>query len=98
LASKDGSSFYGTSKSMEVKLSRLDYVKYDELSQNDQVVFKTICADLEDQILCRLGPGRASSLAITKLEECYMWIGKGIRDSQVARDGKAPLMEERSNS
>jgi hypothetical protein len=41
---------------------------------------------------------RSKAQAITKLEECYMWIGKAIRDDQIARSGSAPLQEERINS
>lgn len=32
-----------------------------------------------------LANGRAKSLALTSLEECYMWIGKAIRDEQLAK-------------
>lgn len=42
-----------------------------------------------------LPKGRAQSLAITKLEECYMWIGKGLRDKQVARGGSSEELKER---
>lgn len=35
------------------------------------------------------------SLAITKLEECYMWIGKAIRDEQIARGGDNKHVPER---
>ena len=44
-----------------------------------------------------LPEGRAKSLALTKLEECYMWIGKAIRDAQMKRNGGAELQEERKN-
>jgi len=36
---------------------------------------------------------RAKALAITKLEEVYMWIGKAIRDDQIKRNGSAELQE-----
>lgn len=78
-------------------MSRFNYVKYDEQAQSDQDVLKAMVENLADNIIVRLRPGRASSLAITKLEEVYMWIGKGIRDDQIARNGDAPLMEERKN-
>ena len=41
---------------------------------------------------------RTVALALTKLEECYMWIGKAIRDDQIERNGSAELQEERTNS
>jgi len=40
---------------------------------------------------------RAKALAITKLEEVYMWIGKAIRDDQIKRNGSAELQEERKD-
>ena len=73
-----------------------DYVKYDEQAQQEQDNAKVVCTELETQI-AKLGPGRAQALARTKLEECYMWIGKAIRDNQVMRNGGAELMEERKN-
>lgn len=40
---------------------------------------------------------RAKALALTKLEECYMWIGKGVRDDQIKRNGSAELQEKRKD-
>lgn len=77
---------------------RFDYVKYDEESLRNQEVAKRVCDDVRACIETNLKPGRAASLAMTKLEEVYMWIGKQIRDDQIARSGSAPLQEERSNS
>lgn len=77
-------------------MSRFDYVEYDDIAQADQDAAKTLVSCLESRIES-LGAGRARSLAITKLEECYMWIGKQIRDDQIARNGSAPLQEERKN-
>lgn len=76
---------------------RFDYVKYDQTAIDDQNVFKELCLAIEDTIACRLNPGRYTSLAITTLEEFYMWIGKQIRDDQIARNGTAELQEERKN-
>lgn len=36
-------------------------------------------------------------MAITKLEEFYMWVGKAIRDEQLLRNGSAELQEERKD-
>lgn len=75
-------------------MSRFDYVKYDEKAQKVQELFKHQVEVLEFNmklIVC----GRAQSLALTKLEEFYMWIGKAIRDDQIARSGSAELQEER---
>ena len=78
-------------------MSRFDYVKYDEAGVAQQQAFKNYCQGLEGHI-SELKSPRAVALALTKLEECYMWIGKAIRDDQIARNGSAELQEERNNS
>lgn len=78
-------------------MSRFDYVRYDEESQRNQEHAKLLCDNVRAAIETNLKPGRAASLALTKLEECYMWIGKAIRDDQIARNGSAPLQEERKD-
>jgi len=75
---------------------RFDYVKYDDMATADQALFKRQCTSIETQIE-QHKPGRAKALALTALEECYMWIGKMIRDEQIERNGSAPLQEERKN-
>lgn len=77
-------------------MSRFDYVKYDEDSENPQLEAKTDFIAIAEKIE-NLGPSRAASLALTKLEEAYMWVGKAIRDNQIARSGSATLQEERKN-
>lgn len=79
-------------------MGRFDYVQYDGQATIDQVEFKNKFVELEKEVVQRLQPGRATSLVFTKLEEAYMWIGKAIRDDQIARDGEAKLQEERNNS
>lgn len=76
--------------------NRFDYVKYDETSQILGNAAKRKALEFEDFIENSLAPGRAKSLALTKLEEVYMWIGKAIRDEQVEKRG-AELQEERNN-
>lgn len=71
-------------------MSRFDYVNYDDVAAHDQAAAKTKCQDLET-LINSLGPGRSQSVAHTKLEECYMWIGKAIRDVQIQRNGSAEL-------
>ncbi len=83
--------------------SKFDYVAYDDDAQNDQTRAKELMIALEAHVntIGYAYPaqcGRAKALAITKLEEAYMWIGKAIRDEQIARNGSAPLQEERTNS
>ncbi len=79
-------------------MSRFDYVKYDEIACALQEGFKLDVSLLEARIDAALISPRARALAITKLEECYMWIGKAIRDDQIARNGKAELQEGRTNA
>ena len=67
---------------------RFDYVLYDKKAAMDQATFKQMFQALEGGIASQLGQSRPASLAMTKLEEAYMWIGKAIRDDQIARDGK----------
>lgn len=77
-------------------MSRFDYVRYDDQAQKTQDQFKAAMISIEAMIET-LKNGRAKALALTKIEECYMWIGKAIRDEQIERNGLAELMEERKN-
>lgn len=79
-------------------MNRFDYVKYDERSVTVQDHFKTAFTALAHQTEVMLPKGRAQALAITKLEEAYMWIGKAIRDAQIERnEGEFELQEERKD-
>jgi len=79
-------------------MSRFDYVKYDGLSQAAQELAKEKAKELET-VIEAFPNGRAKSLALTKLEEVYMWIGKMIRDEQLVRyAANTVLQEERTNS
>lgn len=78
-------------------MSRFDYVKYDEKSASLQALFKIAFDNLASAIE-GLSKGRAQSLAITKLEEAYMWVGKALRDEQISRSVQVELQEERTNS
>jgi hypothetical protein len=82
-------------------MSRFDYVQYDEIAKVQQAVYKELFSTLEDSVK-GLSPGRATSLILTKLEEAYMWVGKAIRDDQIARyevkGEETPLQEQRCNS
>lgn len=75
-------------------MSRFDYIKYDDVSLSLQSEakqsFEAMAAAIET-----LPPGRAQALALTKLEEAYMWVWKAIRDAQVARSAATPLNESR---
>jgi hypothetical protein len=81
-------------------MGRFDYVKYDENSAAQQSVFKKQCEILEQLIENNIKDGRSKSLALTNLEQVYMWIGKGIRDDQRAKDvnaGRNTVLQENRN-
>jgi hypothetical protein len=75
---------------------RFSYVQYDTKAVELQAKFKAKFEELES-LATEIEDGRAKSLVMTKLEEAYMWVGKGIRDSQVKRNGSAPEQPERNN-
>lgn len=86
--------------------SRFDYVAYDSVASDLQNQAKKQVQELgvlieslgRSQGLPPANVARAKALAFTKLEEVYMWIGKAVRDDQIARNGSAPLQESRTNS
>lgn len=79
-------------------MSRFDYMKYDAQAELKQTELKAAIANVEGYVELHLpDSNRAKSLILTKLEEAYMWMGKAIRDDQIARNGSAPLMEERKD-
>lgn len=71
-------------------MSRFDYVKFDEKSVKDITSIKSMFEILELNIVSTLEPGRARALALTSLEEAYMWVGKAVRDTQVERGDSTP--------
>ena len=76
---------------------RFDYVKYDEKALEYQDIFKHQFVLLDGMIEQNLISPRAKALVLTKLEEAFMWVGKAIRDDQIARNGSAHLQEERKD-
>jgi hypothetical protein len=77
--------------------NRFDYVAYDDRATAQQATFKEVFQQIERFVAADLQAGRATSLVLTKLEEAYMWVGKAIRDEQIARNGAAALQEQRNN-
>lgn len=80
-----------------VKGGRFDYVRYDDASAANQQKAKDLMQQVEAFINGDLGSGRPQSLALTHLEEVYMWIGKAIRDGQVARGVQVEDEPKRTN-
>jgi len=64
---------------------RFSHIEYDGKSRQQQERATAICTELEEFIVKELGHDRASSLALTRLEECLMWVRKQIRDDQICR-------------
>jgi hypothetical protein len=73
-------------------MNRFDYVAYDEISQIQQAMFKEKYEVLTSNIE-ELNQDRAALLALTKLEESYMWVGKAIRNNQLDRNSETKLEE-----
>lgn len=80
---------------MVKKTTRFDYVKYDDKALLIQDEFKQRVFHLEQAIDTELSSPRAKAIALTKLEEVYMWIGKAIRDDQIIRNDLTELNESR---
>lgn len=78
--------------------SRFDYIRYDQMSADAQESLKKKYQEIEAMVAAHLPDGRAKSLCLTALEESYMWTGKGIRDSQIARDSLTAHVPERTNA
>jgi hypothetical protein len=68
-------------------MSRFDYVQYDDVGKAKQADAKDLFTEVETAINT-LADGRSKSLALTKLEEAYMWVGKAIRDEQIVRSSE----------
>lgn len=63
--------------------SRFAYVDYDGPSAAISGSIRKTAVAMEHAIN-QLPDGRPKSLALTKLEEAFMWAGKAIRDRQMA--------------
>lgn len=67
---------------------RFNFVTYDDQSKEKSEAIKKAVANLEDVVENNLqGDSRAKSILLTKLEECFMWVGKAVRDDQLKRSG-----------
>ena len=65
-------------------MSRFDYVKYDEEAIKTQIEIRESVERVE-QLINKLSKFDGKRKALDKLEECYIWIGKAIRDDQIER-------------
>ena len=69
-------------------IKTFDSIKYDQISINLQEIAKEKCESLE-KMINTLGNGREQAVAKTKLEECFAWIEKAIRNDQITRTSKS---------
>jgi len=69
-----------------LKTNRFDYVRYDEHAQKFSERLKALFIDLHDAV-DELQPSRELALAVTNLEQAFMWVGKAIRNDQLVRTG-----------
>lgn len=60
--------------------------RFDSQSMIDSEYAKKLVKDLETFITYDFASSREQSLALTRLEELHMWIGKMIRDAQLKRN------------
>ncbi len=65
--------------------TRFDFVKYDAVSVETQQHFKRVYVSLANMIE-GMPDGRAKAIALTKLEESFMWVGKALADDQIKSD------------
>lgn len=68
-------------------MNRFDYVRYDAAAHAASDEMKQAFIAVETAVEAKLAAGRAKALVMTKLEEAFMWVGKAIRDEQVAKRG-----------
>ena len=74
--------------------NRFRYVDYDGPSAATSGKIRKLMAVVEHAIM-ELPESRPRSLALTKLEESFMWVGKAIRDTQDERDAETREAEWR---
>ena len=58
--------------------SKFEHVDFDTGQVEKSNLVRGSAIDLADAIEDVLPPGRERSLAMTKLEECLMWVNRGI--------------------
>jgi hypothetical protein len=69
-------------------MGRFDYVEWDEYSEKVSGDFKTAYEAIEVMLNEFLDSSRELSLALTKLDESFMWVGKAIRTDQLTRQAE----------
>jgi hypothetical protein len=73
---------------------RFDGIKFDKDTAELHAVLKKQFEELADN-LSLLGSGRSMAKALNRLEESFMWVGKGLRDLQAK--GQKPQVKKESS-
>jgi hypothetical protein len=81
----------------DIMKNRFDYIAFDEIAKARQLHIKKQFEELAAEI-GEFGISRPVSLAMTALEEAYMWVGKANRDEQIKRNNLSQLQEGRGDS
>lgn len=66
-------------------MTRFDYVEFDDFSDELSQESKEKCKAIEYYLQYNFRDSREKECALTKLEECFMWIGKAIKEDQNKR-------------
>lgn len=72
-------------------MTKFDHEVFDEVSQDHAKTLKILTENLDGAIrgIHQGGQTRYTSLALTSLEEMFMWTGKAIREAQMMRQNAA---------
>jgi hypothetical protein len=72
---------------------RFDGIKFDKDTAELHALLKKQFQELEGN-LSLLGSGRSIGKALSRLEESFMWVGKGLRDLQAKGQKPKPRIEK----
>ena len=61
---------------------RFDNVKYDEITSVKHYMLKKMFEEIEAYADLNIITGRSKAMFMTKLEECFMWAGKSLKEDQ----------------
>ena len=67
-------------------MSKFDYAKFDSVSVERLAGAKALFEQAEGYLGVHLESSREKSLALTALEEAFMWVGKALNSDQERRD------------
>ena len=53
--------------------------EFNEQQNDAHLQLTAMCEELENMMSLTIADSREKSIALTKLEECHLWIGKALR-------------------